>query len=110
MELVRIVDLPEDSLAAAAAFHAGPAADLQAAAGDLLLAFPAADHTHRAWRLAAVQMLARAAVPRRVNAVSGGGVDAVSAALNYFASAPGLTGQLVVLDEAGAGAVVTPAA
>ena len=44
MELVRIAGLPDDPLAAAAAFHAEHAARLRAAATDLLIAFPVADH------------------------------------------------------------------
>lgn len=103
MDVVRIEGLPDDPLAAAAAFHADHAERLRAATADLLLAFPAADHTHSAWRLAAIQMLARAAVPRRVNAVSGGDDGAVAAAASYIAAAPGLTGQLIALDACGAG-------
>ena len=109
MDLVRIADLPDDPLAAAAAFHANHVERLRTAQGDLLLTFPAADHIHRAWRLAAVQMLARAVAPRRINAVSGGRDAAVAAALRYLAGAPGLTGQLIALDDAGAGAVIAPA-
>lgn len=103
MELVRIEGLPEDPLAAAAAFHADHVERLRSATADLLLAFPAADHTHRAWRLAAVQMLARAIVPRRINAVSGGDEGAVTAAAGYIAAAPGVTGQVIALDQRGAG-------
>lgn len=106
MELVRIAGLPDDPLEAARVFHADHAAPLRDAAADLVLAFPAADHTHRGWRLAAVQMLARARAPRRVNALSGGSEAAIEAALAYLDQAPGLTGQLIALDDAGAGAVL----
>ena len=106
MERVAIAGLPDDPLAAAAAFHADHAAALRAVPADLLLVFPAADHTHRGWRLAAVQMLARAKAPLRINAVSGGGEAAILAAAEYLARAPGLTGQLISLDDEGAGAVI----
>ena len=75
MRCVAVEGLPSDPLAAAARFHAEITPGLANAAEDLLLVFPPADHTHRGWRLAAVQMLARAAAPRRVNAVSPGVVD-----------------------------------
>lgn len=106
MEVVRIAGLPDDPLEAAAAFHADHASKLRAANSDLLLVFPIGDHTHRGWRLAAVQMLARAKVPRRINAVSGDNETAIAAAVTYLAEAPGLTGQLISLDDAGAGAVI----
>ena len=106
MEVVRIAGLPDDPLEAAAAFHADHAGGLRMAAQDLLLVFRAADHTHRGWRLAAVQMLARAKAPLRVNAVAGEGEAAVAAASEYLARAPGLTGQLISLDDEGAGAVI----
>jgi hypothetical protein len=106
MELVRITGLPDDPLEAAATFHAQHAPALRAAVTDLLLVFPAADHTHRGWMLAAVQMLARTAAPLRVNAVAGAGEAAIAAATEYLARAPGLTGQLISLDDCGAGAVI----
>ncbi|WP_374531788.1 Rossmann fold domain-containing protein [Novosphingobium sp.] len=106
MRIVRIEGLPDDPLAASARFHAQDLPALPAPSEDLLLVFPEADHTHKAWRLAAVQSLARAAVSHRVNAVSGGGEAAVSAAAAYLAAAPGVTGHLLVLDDAGAGAVL----
>lgn len=106
MEPVRITGLPDDPLEAAAAFHSQHVAGIRAAATDLLLVFPAAEHTHRGWRLAAVQMLARAKAPLRINGVSGGRETAIAAATEYLARAPGLTGQLISLDDEGAGAVI----
>lgn len=106
MEVVRIAGLPDDPLEAASAFHADQVGRLRGAASDLLLVFPAADHTHLGWRLAAVQMLARAQAPLRINAVAGGTEAAITAAAAYLAEAPGLTGQLISLDDAGAGAVI----
>ena len=98
--------LPADPLAAAAMFHGDLAPGLAAATQDLLLVFPPADHTHRGWRLAAVQMLARAAAPRRVNAVASASEPAIASAAHYLEQAPGLTGQYLPLDDAGAGAVL----
>lgn len=110
MELVRIAGLPDDPLEAARLFHADHASRLRDAGADLTLAFPAADHTHRGWRLAAVQMLARSLAPQRINAVSGGSEAAIAAAAAYLEQAPGLTGQLIALDDTGAGAVLPPPA
>ncbi len=75
---------------------------------DVVLAFPAADHTHRGWRLAVVQQLARDAAPLRVNALAGGDEPAIAAAVAYLANAPGVTGQLLALDGKGAGEVLSP--
>jgi hypothetical protein len=102
VQVLAIAGLEPEALAAAAGFYAqyGAQAQGMAAQGDLTLVFPLADHTHRAWRLAAVQGLARAAVPHRVNAVEG---DAVQAALDYLAGAQGVTGQVLPMDSQGAG-------
>ena len=61
----------------------------------LTLMFPRADHTHTAWRLAAVQNLAREAAPVRINGIAGEDEAAFKAALAYLADAPGITGQLL---------------
>ena len=73
---------------------------------DLVLIFPPADHTHGAWRLAAVQGLAREHAPRRVNAVASDGEPAIAAALTWLEAAEGVTGHYLPLDDEGAGAVV----
>ena len=101
MQVVRVEGLPAAPLDAAAEFHVRILPSLPRDA-DLLLAFPMADHRHRAWRLAAVQELARAAAPRRVNAVAADSEAAVAAALRYLAKASGVTGQYWLLDAAGA--------
>ena len=75
-----------------------------------MIIFAPADHTHRAWRLAAVQGLARALAPRRVNALASDSEAAITAALAYLEGAAGLTGQYLPLDDAGAGLVVSSAA
>ena len=94
--VLRIEGLPEDALGAAAAFHAEwlPRARELAGRGDLALVFPAAPYDHRGWRLAAVQDLARAAAPRRVNGLAGGDEAAIGQAAAWLAQAPGITGQL----------------
>ena len=74
------------------------------------MVFAPADHTHRAWRLAVVQGLARELAPRRVNALASRDEAAITAALAYLESAAGLTGQYLPLDDAGAGPVVLPPA
>ena len=110
MALFRVGALPDAPMAAAAAFHAGILSEIaRALAGGpdhLSLVFPPADHTHRAWRLAVVQGLAREHAPLRINALESADDTAIKAAHAYLAQADGLTGQLLVLDGQGAGAVV----
>jgi len=60
--------------------------------------FPPADHTHAAWRLAAIQELARAAAPLRVNGVACNENADMGEVIEYLASAPGVTGQMLVMD------------
>jgi hypothetical protein len=108
--------LPAAPLAAAARFHAEVLPRIEAALAsdaprELTLVFEPADHRHRGWRLAAVQELARAHAPLRINAVAADGRDtagaeAIAATCGYLAAAPGVTGQLLVLDSHGAGEVV----
>ena len=97
MKTLHVSALPDGPLDAAAIFYRDYLPRCQDAASDLAIVLPPADHTHRAWRLAAVQELARAAAPLRVNAVSGEGEGAIGEALAYLAAAPGLTGQMLVL-------------
>ena len=110
MALLRVPPLPEDALEAAAAFHAdvlpGVSDALSGQPDHLTLVFLPAGHTHRAWRLAAVQSLARDLAPVRVNAVAGDSEEAIAAALAYLAASPGVTGQYLPLDGNGAGAVL----
>ncbi len=111
MALLRIEDLPEGALDAAARFHEVWLPRIRAliplASGeDLLVAFPSEDHTHRAWRLAAVQQLARELAPIRINAVASDQAAPVACAQEYLASAPGVTGQYLPLDGNAAGQVL----
>lgn len=97
--VIRVDDLPEAPLAAAAHFHASivPAIAAQRAAV-VTLVLPAADHTHRGWRVAALGALARVLAPARINAVAGGDAQAQAHAIAFVEQAPGLTGQLLPLD------------
>ena len=103
MAVLAVEGLPEGALDGAAAFHAEwlPRARAQldglAAEGHLVLVFPAAPYDHRGWRLAAVQDLARAAAPRRVNAVAGDAAQAIAQTVDWLAQAPGVTGQLLAV-------------
>ena len=112
--LFRVGPLPRDAIPAAARFHASilPAIarqlDPAQAVGDLLLVFAPADHTHHAWRLAAVQSLARHYAPVRVNAAASDDEVAIAATHAYLAGAAGVTGQYLPLDSAGAGEVIEP--
>jgi hypothetical protein len=99
--VLQIAGLPEGALDAAAAFHAEWLPKVRALldpAGheeDVVLVFPAAPYDHRGWRLAAVQDLARASAPQRVNAVSGDGERTIEEAVAWLAAAPGVTGQVL---------------
>ncbi|MFC0205557.1 Rossmann fold domain-containing protein [Novosphingobium soli] len=111
-ELLHLGPLSDDALEAAADFHARllPAveATLSGGADPLTLVFLPGGHAHRAWRLAAVQGLARRFAPSRVNAVESDEPEAVAAAQRWLDGAGGVTGQLLVLDGTGAGGVLYP--
>ena len=101
--------LPDNALAAAADFHARVLPEVLVKLGGrshLTLVMMPADHTHRAWRLAAIQSLAREHAPIRVNAVASDDEVAIAATCAYLAGADGVTGQYLPLDSAGAGEVV----
>ncbi len=95
--------LPADPLAAAAAFHSEivpMVRDVQA--GDVLVSFALAEHTHDAWRRAAVQALARDLSPRRVNGLVGDDAAGLAQLADYLAKAPGVTGQVFEVAANGA--------
>lgn len=109
--LLRVEGLSDGALMASAQFHAEilpQALEVLLGGEDVILVFPVADHTHRAWRLAVVQQLARDAAPLRVNGLVGGDEAAIAAATAYLARSPGVTGQLLALDGNGAGEVLSP--
>src|SRR5690606_21012098 len=64
----------------------------------LSIVFEPAGHEHRAWRLAAVQELARELAPHRINGIVGSDEAAIAEVAAYLAGAPGVTGQLLVAD------------
>jgi len=98
MQVVRVGALPEGALEAAAEFHARVLPLIPPQNGeDLVVIFPPAPYDHRGWRLAAVQDLARAAAPARVNAIAGNDEAAIAEALAYLEGAPGVTGQLLAV-------------
>ena len=113
MALYRVGPLPDGALAAAARFHAEvlpevlTRLDTLLEGKDLVILFAPADYTHRAWRLAAVQQLAREYAPTRVNALESDDEAAIAAALSYLGQAEGVTGQLLPLDGTGAGRILS---
>lgn len=109
MALFRVGLLPDAALDASARFHAEVLPKVQAAlagtSAPLTLIFAPADHTHRGWRLAVVQGLARACArqgqcrgKRRRGRRRRGRA--------WLAVAEGVTGQLLPLDGTGAGKVI----
>ena len=97
-----VTELPDAPLDAAAEFYERELPELRddhdiQPECDLVLVFPAASHEHRAWRLAAVQELARELAPTRVNGIVGDNEDAVVSTIAYLDAAPGITGQLLAL-------------
>jgi hypothetical protein len=69
----------------------------------LALIFPPAGHEHKAWRLAAIQGLARELAPGRVNGIVGADQAAVAETVAFLAHAPGITGQVLEVDGNSAG-------
>jgi hypothetical protein len=62
--------------------------------------FPEGDHTHRGWRLAAIQALAREVAPKRINGIEATGEDndAVDGMTDWLAQAEAITGQILAVD------------
>lgn len=99
--VVKIDSLPSSPLDAAASFQTDHLPAIRQAGrncAEIAICFPAADHTHRAWRLAMVQALARELAPVRVNGVSGGDAVPVAQVTDYLAAAAGVTGQILSVD------------
>ena len=108
---LHVGELSSDPLEAAAAFYAHVVPGIRddfRELNDLVLVvvFEPAGHEHRAWQLAAIQELARAAAPGRVNGLVGSDEDVIRKAIDYLWEAPGVTGQLLTLDGESAGAVL----
>lgn len=111
-ELLHLGPLADDPLQAAADFHArlltSVETKLGAGADPFTLVFLPAGYEHKAWRLAAVQALARRFAPSRVNAVESDDPAAIAAAARWLSGAAGVTGQLLPLDGTGAVPVLYP--
>jgi hypothetical protein len=101
--VLHATDLPETPLDAAARFFAEqvPMARtlLDGDVDALVVVFAAAGKPYRGWQLAAVQALAREAAPKRVNGVAGGAAGSIDGAIAWLALAPGITGQLLSLED-----------
>ena len=100
--VVTMTGLGKGALNAAAHFHAELAPHLRSVAGegDVVAIFPPAGHEHEAWRLAAIQEIAREAAPNRVNAVVGSDEAGIARTCEYLAAAPGISGQVLELAPA----------
>ena len=92
-------DLPPMPLDAAAAFHSDTVPAIREAlhkGGLVVVLFSPTDRSHRAWRLAAIQELAREAAPARVNAiVVSNDAQANEETVAFLEAAPGVTGQVL---------------
>jgi hypothetical protein len=64
---------------------------------------PSAPVDHRDWRRGIVRDLAREIAPKRVNLVAGDNLDAIEQTIAYLERAPGVTGQLLMVNGQAAG-------
>jgi len=100
-EVLRVAELPEGALDAAAAFHREWTGQARAAVstgcGSLVIVLPPARYDHADWRRTAAHDLAREAAPVRVNILASNEEPAIAAALAFLESAPGITGQYLPL-------------
>ncbi|MEY4159927.1 MAG: hypothetical protein RLZZ136_548 [Pseudomonadota bacterium] len=107
---LRVGSLPDDPLAASAAFYAAWLPEiialLSAGQAVVTLVFDPASHSHTDWRAAAIATLAREKAPARINAVASDNEAAIAAAATYFAAAPAITGHYFALDGTGAGSLI----
>ncbi|MGX7952034.1 Rossmann fold domain-containing protein [Tsuneonella sp. HG249] len=99
-------DLSDNPIDAASEFLGRAVPEVRAAlrggSHSVCVVFDVADHTHSAWRTAAIQSLAREAAPARVNAVAGSSERAIASGHDYLQRAPGVTAQYLVLNDGGA--------
>jgi hypothetical protein len=101
--IIPIDGLPNGPLDAAADFHAIHLPKIRhnihaVPTSNLVLVFEPVGHEHRAWRLAAIQELARELAPIRVNALVGADEHALDDAIGFLGDAPGITGQLLAVE------------
>jgi hypothetical protein len=100
--IIPIEDLTEAPLDAAADFCAIHLPEIRhnvraSPASNLVIVFAAAGPEHRAWRLAAIQELAREFAPIRVNGVAGNGKFERDEAIFFLNGAAGVTGQILAV-------------
>ena len=96
--VVRVDRNHDDPLDAADEFYAEYLERTSREEADLIVyLFDPAGHEHRAWRLAAIQNVARKFAPVRVNGIVGSDEGAVWQTLDWLAGAPGITGQLLAV-------------
>jgi len=101
--VLQVTQLADGPTAAAALFYAEAAPRVREAlereqdVHALAIVFPDGGKAHLAWQLAAVQSLARELAPVRVNGLAGGAADAIDETVKWLGSAPGVTGQLLML-------------
>ncbi len=99
---IAIADLPSSPLAAASSFHGAHVTNLLECAKGMdviTIILPPADHAHCAWRLAAVQELARAAAPTRVNAIVGTDAAGIARTADWLEQAAGVTGHVLTIED-----------
>lgn len=109
VELGGTDSLPADPLTAAQAFHADVLPRLMArpgGAGALTLLLPPLPHDQTGWLLAALQSLARARAPQRINAVAGA-EPARGSIAQWLEGAEAITGQLIHADGSTATGMVS---
>ena len=100
---VLATDLPGDAGAAAQTFYADVLPQIRARADGaegIVVLFARTEKPGQDWRLAAMQDLARALAPVRVNglAVDPGSLTQADQVLAFLDKAPGVTGQLLAVD------------
>ena len=100
---LRIDQLPEAPLDAAAEFHCeflGEVQDrLEGQVMSLAILLPPASSDHDDWRRALARDLAREYAPKRVTVIGRTGQEALDAMLAYLRDAPGITGQYLPLHD-----------
>ncbi len=100
--VIRIDGQPASALDAAAEFHriwlAKVREALRGEADALVLVMPALPPDHRDWRRSVARDLARELAPKRVNLVAGNDLAAIAATIEYLEQAPGVTGQMLLVD------------
>lgn len=105
--LLRVGPLPEQPLDAASAFFSAIVPQARAAQGAVITClFEPAGQPHSAWRVSALQSLARELAPRRVNGIASRDEAAIASAQAWLEAAAEITGQYLPLDGAGAGKVI----